>query len=88
MAKLHTYKLNKLYKPNKLRKLNKLITMESVISYIKDSYNELATKVTWSTMSDLQSNTILVLVASIIIALIIFVMDNISSVVLKTLIYG
>jgi len=88
LAKLHTYKLNKLYKPNKLRKLNKLITMESVISYIKDSYNELATKVTWSTMSDLQSNTILVLVASIIIALIIFVMDNISSVVLKTLIYG
>ena len=62
--------------------------MESVISYIKDSYNELATKVTWSTWPDLQSNTVLVLVASVIIALIIFVMDNISSVILKTLIYG
>lgn len=62
--------------------------MEGVISYIKDSYNELATKVTWSTMSDLQSNTILVLVASVIIALIIYIMDNISSIILKALIYG
>ena len=62
--------------------------MESIISYVKESYNELATKVTWSTMSDLQSNTILVLVASVIIALVIFGMDNVSSIILKKFIYG
>ena len=62
--------------------------MSSVLSYIKDSYNELSTKVTWSTLPDLQSNTVIVLVASVIIALVIFIMDDISNVVLKTLVYG
>ena len=62
--------------------------MEKVIGYIKESYNELLNKVTWPTMEDLQNNTVLVLVASVIIALVIFVMDAISNTVLTTLIYG
>ena len=52
--------------------------MEKISLYIKESYYELTNKVTWPTWANLQSSTILVLVASVIIALIIFVMDAIS----------
>ncbi len=52
--------------------------MENITLYIKESYNELVNKVTWPTWASLQSNTILVLVASLIFALIVFVMDLIS----------
>ncbi|MDX1477945.1 MAG: preprotein translocase subunit SecE [Saprospiraceae bacterium] len=53
--------------------------MEQVILYIKESYNELMHKVTWPTMSSLLSSTRLVIVASLIIALIIFLMDTVSN---------
>jgi len=52
--------------------------MEKVQLYIKESYNELTNKVTWPTWSSLLSSTRLVIVASIIFALILFVMDLIS----------
>lgn len=52
--------------------------MEKLTLYVKESYNELVNKVTWPDMASLQSSTILVLVASLIIALIVFVMDLIS----------
>ena len=52
--------------------------MEKIKLYVKESYNELINKVTWPTWANLQSSTILVLVASLIIALIIFIMDVIS----------
>jgi len=62
--------------------------MEKVKEYILASYNELVNKVTWPTMSELQSSTILVLIASLIIALVVFAMDSASNFVLQTLIYG
>lgn len=43
--------------------------------YIKDAYNELVNKVSWPTWKELQSNSILVLVASLLIAVVIFGMD-------------
>ena len=46
--------------------------------YVKESYNELVHKVTWPTWASLQSSAILVLVASLILALIIFIMDALS----------
>jgi preprotein translocase subunit SecE len=61
--------------------------MDKIILYFKESYNELINKVTWPTWANLQSNTVLVIVASIILALIIFVMDVISRTGLE-LIYG
>lgn len=57
--------------------------MDKMTGYIKESYNELVNKVTWPTWAELQSSTILVLVASVIIALVIWVMDVISSTILK-----
>ena len=49
--------------------------MNKVSTYFKESYRELLEKVTWPTWNQLQSSAIVVLVASIIFALIIFVMD-------------
>ena len=49
--------------------------MANIIKYIEDSYEELVHKVTWPTWSELQSTSIVVLVASVLFALAIFVMD-------------
>lgn len=43
--------------------------------YVIESYEELIHKVTWPTWKELQSTSILVLIASVIIALIVFLMD-------------
>ena len=49
----------------------------NIIQYIEESFNELVHKVTWPTWSELQSSAIVVLIASVIFSLIIFVMDYI-----------
>lgn len=46
-----------------------------LISYVKDSYNELVHKVSWTPVKELQSLAITVMVASVIFALVILVMD-------------
>ena len=43
--------------------------------YAKSSYDELVHKVSWPTFKELQSSAVVVAVASIIIALIVFAMD-------------
>ena len=48
-------------------------------SYIKSSYEELVNKVSWPTSSELQSSSIVVAIASMIIALIIYLMDQVFS---------
>jgi len=44
-------------------------------SYFQDAYNELMHKVSWPTWKELQSSAIVVMIASMIIALVIFAMD-------------
>jgi len=61
--------------------------MAKVLDFIKDSYVEITEKVTWPTWSQLQNNAVVVLIASVIIALVIFVMDKAASQVLEML-YG
>ncbi|MDD2283935.1 MAG: preprotein translocase subunit SecE [Paludibacter sp.] len=46
-----------------------------VVNYIKESYTELVQKVSWPTRAELMNSAIVVLIASIIIALIVWVMD-------------
>ena len=46
-----------------------------LVTYIQESYEELKNKVSWPSWSDLQSSSIVVAVASAVIALIIFLMD-------------
>ena len=57
--------------------------MANVAEYIKESYIELTEKVTWPTWRELQSSAVLVLVAAIIIALLIFGMDQLIGLVLN-----
>lgn len=49
--------------------------MDRIQLYLKESYNELVNKVTWPTWSKLLQDSRLVLVASLILSLIIFLMD-------------
>ena len=55
--------------------------------YIEESYKELTQKVTWPTWQELQSSAIVVMVASLIIAMIIFLMDSSFSNVMES-VYG
>lgn len=47
----------------------------NIIEYLKDTYSELVYKVSWPTYSELQNNTIIVVIGAVILALLIFVMD-------------
>ena len=57
--------------------------MANVTDYIKESYIELTQKVTWPTWRELLNSAILVLIAAIIIALVIFGMDQLIGYLLK-----
>ena len=48
-----------------------------VLNYIKESYDELIHKVSWPTWGELQSSAIVVSIASLIIALVVFLMDEV-----------
>lgn len=51
------------------------IEMEKIKNYLLESIDEVRNKVSWSKFSELQSSAILVLVASLIFALVIGVID-------------
>ena len=63
--------------------LNNKNKMSKIVGYIKESFNELVNKVSWPTWSELQSSSIVVAIATIIIALIIYFMDSIFSNLMK-----
>lgn len=46
-----------------------------LFSYAKESYDELLHKVSWPTWSELQSSAIVVSIASLIIAFVVYLMD-------------
>ena len=45
------------------------------VNYIKECYTELKDKVSWPTWKELQSSVIVVSIASLIIAIVVFLMD-------------
>ena len=45
------------------------------INYLRDCYNELVHKTSWPTRQELTSSSVVVLVASVIIALVVWLMD-------------
>ncbi len=47
-----------------------------LFTYIEESYTELVKKVTWPTWSELQNSAVVVMIASLIIAIIIALMDS------------
>ena len=57
--------------------------MKKIRQYIKESYDELMHKVSWPTWSELQNSAIVVSVASVIIAIAVYLMDITFSTLLK-----
>ncbi|MBQ8098083.1 MAG: preprotein translocase subunit SecE [Bacteroidaceae bacterium] len=51
--------------------------LKKFIKYCKDSYEELAHKTTWPTRRELTHSSLVVLTASIIIAIVVFAMDEV-----------
>ena len=62
---------------------------EDMFKYVKESYNELVNKVTWPSFPQLQSSTVVVMVASVIFAVVVLAMDvtfeNVMAGIYKTL---
>jgi preprotein translocase subunit SecE len=67
------------------RAKNIRITMakNKVSEYITESYDELMHKVSWPSWSELQNSAIVVSIASLIIALVVFLMDETFQSLLK-----
>ncbi len=59
----------------------------NVKAYLKDVHNELVNKTSWPTWSELTNSAIVVMVASVIIATVIFAMDFSFETILKW-VYG
>ncbi|WP_423147709.1 preprotein translocase subunit SecE [Rubrolithibacter danxiaensis] len=57
--------------------------MANVVEFIKESYEEMTQKVSWPTWSELQNSAVIVLIASVIIALIVVAMDESTGGLLK-----
>ena len=49
--------------------------MANITAYVKDVVDELVNKVTWPTRKELQESALLVIVASFLFALLIYLMD-------------
>ncbi|MCR4665541.1 MAG: preprotein translocase subunit SecE [Paludibacteraceae bacterium] len=58
-----------------------------LVESVKESYNEMVNKVSWPTRKELGQSSVLVLVASVILALIVWLMDWCFEHIM-TLIYG
>ncbi len=57
--------------------------MSKMVNYVRDSYKELAEKVTWPTWTQLQQSTMIVLGATMVITLVVLAMDFAFSNVMK-----
>lgn len=57
--------------------------MSKIVNYFKDVYNELVNKTSWPSWSDLTNSAIVVMVASVIIACVVLLMDLVSEYALK-----
>lgn len=61
--------------------------MNSITNFVTKSIEEMRTSVTWPNYSELQVNSFLVLIASLLFALVIWAMDSLFQAVM-TAIYG
>jgi preprotein translocase subunit SecE len=56
--------------------------MNKIRIYFRESYHELVHKVSWPTWQELQSSTMVVLIATVVITLVVWGMDALSNLVL------
>ncbi|MBE6331304.1 MAG: preprotein translocase subunit SecE [Bacteroidales bacterium] len=62
--------------------------MNKIVTYVKESYYELVNKVSWPTRSEVISSSVVVLSASVIIAIVILLMDMLFGQLVMPMIYG
>ena len=62
--------------------------MNKLSNYIKESYSELVNKVSWPTRAEVTSSSVVVLSASVIIAIVILLMDMLFGQLIMPLLYG
>ena len=60
---------------------------KKLADYCKESYDELVHKVSWPTRSELTNSAVVVLYASLLIALVVFAMDSVFQFVMEKVIY-
>ena len=60
---------------------------KKITNYCKESYDELVHKVTWPTTKELSSSAVVVLTASLLIALVVFLMDSAFQFIMGDVIY-
>ena len=58
---------------------------EKIVNYCKACYDELAHKTTWPTRAELTHSAMVVLSASLVIALVVFAMDSVFRFVMSTI---
>jgi len=51
--------------------------LNNIVNYCKGSYDELVNQVTWPTHKELTNSAVIVLSASVVIALVVFVIDTV-----------
>ena len=56
--------------------------MNKITLFVRESYRELLEKVTWPTWPELQQQTVITLIATVLITLVVWLMDIIASSVL------
>lgn len=61
--------------------------MERIQLYLRESYQELVKNVSWPTWANLQANAVAVVIAVLLLAAVVFLMDVVSKFALD-LIYG
>ena len=60
---------------------------KKITNYCNESYDELVHKVTWPTSKELSSSAVVVLTASLLIALVVFLMDSAFQFIMGDVIY-
>ena len=60
---------------------------KKITNYCKESYDELVHKVSWPSRSELSSSAVVVLTASLLIALVVFLMDSAFQFIMGDVIY-
>ena len=60
---------------------------KSFIEYCKESYDELVHKVSWPSYSNLSSSAVVVSVASILIAIVVYAMDSLFKFIMTGIVY-
>ncbi|MCC7051075.1 MAG: preprotein translocase subunit SecE [Bacteroidia bacterium] len=59
--------------------------MSKIKTYFEETYSELIQKVSWPTWAELQSSSVVVMIASVIIALLVLGMDTSFRVIMESI---